>query len=119
MLVYAATRLQHQLKMEKLPAELIVKITSHLSLNGKLSCILVCKQWYEIMSRTNLDNVTTFKKQYEISQALALFEIKKHTGQRVTHVGISAFDMDSQTVLSLIPLLPNITYLNWKEHISK
>lgn len=69
--------------MKKLPTEIIVDITSCLSLADKLNLALVCKQLHKTISDNTLYNKLVFKDKRKLEQAMDLQE-RRNFGQAST-----------------------------------
>ncbi|KAI7906259.1 uncharacterized protein BX663DRAFT_499419 [Cokeromyces recurvatus] len=59
--------------MDRLPTEIFIKITSYLSLDDKLNCILVCYKWYDLIKMAHLYKSLDFRKQEKLQQAILFF----------------------------------------------
>jgi hypothetical protein len=76
--------------MNSLSAEILSKITTYLSLHHKLTCIPVCKQWYNIITQSTLYETLEFKRgnPTKFDQALLFFQENIYMGQHVRHLSI-------------------------------
>jgi hypothetical protein len=54
-----------------------------------------------------------------LTQALVSFNKKKYISEQIHRLTIKRLNLDMQVLRSLTTLLPNITFLNWKEEKEK
>lgn len=103
--------------MDRLPAEIIVHITSYLLVAHKLVSVRVCKQWNKWITENHLYKELGFsdKTMDELKQAITLFQQNQHRRKQVDNLTISVQDLVSDTkTAALIPVtFPRISHLNW------
>jgi hypothetical protein len=100
------------------PAEILSSILPSLSLGDKFRCMLVCKYWYDTIINLDLFKKVEFKKNQEkFDRALDFFKENLYLGhQQVRHLDVEELKhIDTETVIALTTIFPNITSLEWIE----
>lgn len=98
-----------------LPQELLILIMSFLSTKDKINCIRVCKNWYQVISGSNLYSELELGNSefYNLQSALKLFETKRYIGSNVIKLSIKDFyEADMNLLMSLPVLFPKVRSLN-------
>lgn len=93
--------------------EIIVQITSYLSLLDKLHLACACKELHKAISENTLYNKLVFNNEVKFNQAMDLYE-KINLDQQVRDLSIGNMDYDAQLVTSLPTLFPRVRFLNLK-----
>lgn len=102
--------------MDRIPAEILVKITSFLSIKNKLRCITVSKKWAEIITASNLYSTLDFSHRREFEKAVSFFnDNKQHLAKAVNHLLLRHINMERQMLLSLPELFPKVKHLVWQD----
>lgn len=101
--------------MNKLPAEVLTPIFSHLNKKDHLECVHVCKKWYEIISSKFLYKKLKFGAIDNVYKAIDLFDRKRKFGELVEDLTISNCRLDIYSILSMPRQIPNVKILNWSE----
>lgn len=96
--------------MEKLPSELVMDITSYISLRDKLSFACVCKNLYEIVSDNTLYSKLVFEDDAQLNKAMVLYD-RKNFGNQVRHLDIANMRYDVEYLSALPTLFPRVQYL--------
>lgn len=101
--------------MNKLPAEILIPIFSHLQKTDHLQCVHVCKQWHEIISNGFLYKTLKFKIADNVYKAIDLFDRKRKFGELVEDLTIEDCRLDIYSIISMPRQIPNLKVLNWSE----
>jgi hypothetical protein len=102
--------------MNRIPAEVFISIMSYLPLSDKMECILVSRQWHEIIAASNLYEELSFREYETFSQALGLFCRKAAFGESVRKLSLYILGFTEKADSLLLPLLlPNIEKLECLE----
>lgn len=91
--------------MEKFPNELVLDITSHLSIKDKLNLVCVCKNLHDIISENNLYSKLVFEDEARLNQAMVLND-KKNVGHQIRQLCIGNVLYDEELLLTLPTLCP-------------
>jgi hypothetical protein len=105
--------------MNRLPKEIFSLILSNLDMQDKLTCIRVCRRWYDIICNTNLYQKLNIAGDMErLNEAFALFYENEQFGRQVTELSLRHFYPDMFIMLTLPKLLPNVKHLKWDNWLS-
>lgn len=85
-------------------------------MKNKLRCVQVSKKWEEIVTASNLFSMLDFTTTKKTDAAIVYFnDGRQHIAKTVDHLTLKNINIESQLVLSLIELFPNIKYLAWND----
>ncbi|KAI9475444.1 MAG: hypothetical protein EXX96DRAFT_573317 [Benjaminiella poitrasii] len=100
--------------MERLPTEVFLQIITHLSLDDKLNCILVCSKWHNLITMANLYRSLDFCKQDKLHQAITFFHTQEdRRRQAVQDLTISDCCNSVHRRASLPTTFPNLKTLKF------
>lgn len=101
--------------MDKLPYETLLLIFSKLGLKSKLQCILVCKEWCDIIKTTSLYKSLHLYSSKNSEKTFTLFdkEGSETLGKQLEVLRIAYADVDVDYLLSLPRLFSNLKSLDW------
>lgn len=102
--------------MKDLPTELFIYVISLLPLSSKLQCIRVSKNWNDCITKTNLYEQLKFEGSlHTFHQAIKYFKERRHIGERVRHLIMFQKYIDTEDILFLPTLFPNVQTIDWTE----
>lgn len=102
--------------MKDLPPELFIHVISLLPLSSKLQCVRVSKNWNDCITRTILFERLKFEGSlHKFRQAIRYFKERKHIGERVHHLIIYQKYIDTDDILILPTIFPNVKTIEWTE----
>jgi hypothetical protein len=88
--------------MDRIPSEIFIVITSFLPQNDKLTCIRVCRKWFELITESNLYPLPEFHKIGRFHEAISLMNSKKYIGKHVYKLAMKDLDLYQQSILSFL-----------------
>lgn len=98
--------------MKKLPTEVIVQITSHLSISDKLNLACAWKKLHDIITESVLYNTLVFKNINQFNEAMELCQ-RKDIGHLVHNLHIEMVDYNSEFVVALPGVFSRVQQLDW------
>lgn len=99
--------------MKKLPTEIVIEITSRLSISDKPNLACVCKGLYKSISENSLYNKLVFKHELKFNQAMKLYD-RRNFGQQVRDIYIGNVRYDAQLVTAPPTLFLRVRHLQIK-----
>ncbi|KAI7892493.1 uncharacterized protein EV154DRAFT_480223 [Mucor mucedo] len=103
--------------MIKLPAETLILVFLKLTVKDRLECILVCKNWYTVITENILYKKLNFSNIDSFNKAFDLFDEKRSFGCFVNDLTIKGCEIDIFSILSMPKLFPSVKNLSWEENI--
>ncbi|KAI7892492.1 uncharacterized protein EV154DRAFT_504623 [Mucor mucedo] len=103
--------------MNKLPKETLILLFSQLDVEDRLECILVCRNWYTVITENILYKKLNFSNIDRFNKAIDLFDEKRSFGCFVNDLTIKGCEIDIFSILSMPKLFPNVKNLSWEENI--
>lgn len=97
--------------MNRLPAEIVLDIASHLSLSDKLNLVLVSKQLHKTISESNIYKELVFKNEAQFEEAMGVLDDNRQIAQQVRHLVLGNMEFGGQLVSNLLMVLTRLQFL--------
>jgi hypothetical protein len=102
--------------MDKIPLELLIKITSYLTCSQKVQLLLVCRYWHSVITNTNLFEHFSVKGKTRFDASMAFFKHKEKYRSQVKSLRLTKPAANLQTILDTPVLFPYLEDFTWADY---